>query len=105
MRQPRPEAFDPKVRQRTPDPVNLTGVTPITPKEPQPTSRQATPSPIENPPAVARYHGGMVSRHRDTTVFSSEINVVTQVRKAVKEFGKEAATHRFTQAEKKPSPR
>lgn len=46
---------------------------------------------------IPRHHGAtepaMVSRYHDT--------VVEAVRRAVKEFGKEAATHRFTEEEKK----
>ncbi len=42
---------------------------------------------------VSRHHGVMVSRYQDTTV--------EFIRRAVKEFGKEAATHRFTLAEKR----
>lgn len=40
-----------------------------------------------------RHRGATVSRYQDTTVET--------VRKAVREFGKEAATHRFTPEEKK----
>ena len=40
-----------------------------------------------------RNHDTAVSRYHDT--------IIESVRKAVKEFGKEAATHRFTVAEKK----
>jgi len=43
----------------------------------------------------------MVSRHHDTTVPDIHGVAIESVRKAVKEFGKEAATHRFTEAEKK----
>jgi len=42
---------------------------------------------------LPRYHETTVSRYHDT--------MVELVRKAVKEFGKEAATHRFTGEEKK----
>ena len=40
-----------------------------------------------------RYHDTTVSRYHDT--------IIELIRKAVKEFGKEAATHRFTMEEKK----
>jgi hypothetical protein len=39
--------------------------------------------------------------HHDTTVSRYHDTIVEMVRKSVKEFGKEAATHRFTQAEKR----
>ena len=42
---------------------------------------------------TSRYHDTMTPRHHET--------IIPIVRKAVKEFGKEAATHRFTQDEKK----
>lgn len=42
-----------------------------------------------------------VSRHHDTETPLIHGVMIESVRKAVKEFGKEAATHRFTQAEKK----
>jgi len=42
---------------------------------------------------VSSNHGVVVSRYQDTTV--------EFIRKAVKEFGKEAATHRFTLTEKR----
>jgi len=40
-------------------------------------------------------------RHRDTAIPRYHDTIVEVVRKAVKEFGKEAATHRFTVEEKK----
>ena len=47
-----------------------------------------------------RHHDTMVSRHHDTTIPQPEIDVFEVVRKAVKQLGKEAATHRFTLEEK-----
>ena len=43
----------------------------------------------------------VIPRHHDTTVPRVHGVMVELVRKAVKEFGKEAATHRFTMAEKR----
>ncbi|MCB0037615.1 MAG: hypothetical protein KDE51_26470 [Anaerolineales bacterium] len=43
----------------------------------------------------------MTPRHRDTTVSSADEAVMDEIRQAVKQIGKEAATHRFTAAEKK----
>jgi hypothetical protein len=40
-------------------------------------------------------------RHHDTTVSRYHDTIIELVRKAVKEFGKEAATHRFTVEEKR----
>ena len=48
--------------------------------------------PVVTDATTPRNHDTMVSRYQETTI---EI-----VRRAVKEFGKEAATHRFTQNEK-----
>ncbi len=42
-----------------------------------------------------------VSRHHDTTVSRYQETIFEIVRKAVKELGKEAATHRFTLEEKR----
>src|SRR5258707_5405722 len=42
---------------------------------------------------LPRHHGSMVSRYHATTIEA--------IRAAVKQFGKEAATHRFTMEEKK----
>lgn len=50
---------------------------------------------------IPRYHDTTVSRHHDTTIPKVHGVTVEPIRKAVKEIGKEAATHRFTEAEKK----
>jgi hypothetical protein len=50
---------------------------------------------------VSRYHATTIPRYHDTTIPQAQIDIVGLVRKAVKEFGKEAATHRFTEIEKK----
>ena len=46
-------------------------------------------------------HDTTVSRYQDTTTPQVYGVAIEIIRKAVKEFGKEAATHRFTEAEKK----
>ena len=51
--------------------------------------------------AVPRHHGITVSQQHGTTIPQVYGVAIEQVRKAVKEFGKEAATHRFTAQEKK----
>src|SRR5690606_37491655 len=43
----------------------------------------------------------VIPRHHDTTVSRYHDTMVETVRVAVKQFGKEAATHRFTPEEKK----
>ncbi len=43
----------------------------------------------------------MIPRHHDTTVSSNQDEMIETIRKAVKSLGKEAATYRFTQEEKK----
>jgi hypothetical protein len=47
-----------------------------------------------------RHHDTTVSRNHDTTTPLPEADVFEVVRKAVKQVGKEAATHRFTLEEK-----
>jgi hypothetical protein len=55
--------------------------------------RKATKQPSNRGTTTPRNHEIMVSRYHDT--------IIQLVRKAVKELGKEAATHRFTPQEKK----
>lgn len=59
-------------------------------------SETPRPTPAKNEAKVARHHDA-VTRRRHGIVTPS---MVRRLRKAVKEVGKEAATHRFTQAEK-----
>lgn len=74
--------------------------------EPQTSSIKEVVSPVEEVPKPSknsapryrdtkqpRYHATVIPRYRDTTIET--------VRAAVKIFGKEAATHRFTSEEKK----
>ena len=46
-------------------------------------------------------HDTMIPSNRDTMTPRYHDTIISMVRKAVKEFGKEAATHRFTLSEKK----
>ncbi len=48
-----------------------------------------------------RNHDTMTPSNRDTVVSSNHDTMIQTVRKAVKELGKEAATHRFTLDEKR----
>ena len=92
MRKPRPSAFDPTYRESTapkPEAVDLGDVVPIQPK---PLTSQRDQSPTTLPDLPPSDHDTVIPRHHDTTVES--------IRKAVKQFGKEAATHRFTREEK-----
>jgi hypothetical protein len=54
---------------------------------------QSTKQPSNHDATKPRNHDAVVPRYHDTTIES--------VRRAVKEFGKEAATHRFTVEEKR----
>jgi hypothetical protein len=49
---------------------------------------------------VPRHHDTMTPRLHDTTIPQIEEAALEVVRRAVKQIGKEAATHRFTEAEK-----
>jgi hypothetical protein len=116
MRKPRPEAFDPKVTQRRADEIDLSGIVALQPQKPS--SPEDPANPLSDIPAnsvTPRYrdttipshhdttvpsdHGITTPRHRDTDIPEAS-DLLFVVRKAVKQFGKEAATHRFTQAEK-----
>ena len=61
------------------------------------------PTKVENvhDPMKPRHHDTTVSSNRDTTVARIHDTTIETVRKAVRELGKEAATHRFTPEEKK----
>ena len=48
-----------------------------------------------------RNHDTVIPRDHDTTVSRYHDTVIELIRKAVREFGKEAATHRFTVEEKR----
>ena len=53
-----------------------------------------------NDTMIPRHHDTTVSRNHDTTTPVQETEIFEVVRKAVKQIGKEAATHRFTLEEK-----
>ena len=57
--------------------------------------------PINRDTTIPSNHDTTVSRYQDTTTPQVYGVAIELIRKAVKEFGKEAATHRFTEAEKK----
>ena len=56
--------------------------------------------PEKKVPAQERHHDTTVSRNHDTTTPSTDEDIFELTRKAVKQIGKEAATHRFTLEEK-----
>lgn len=105
MRNPRPDAFDPKAHKRQPDPVDLTGVVPILPKVSiEKEIYHASPASGVEPTredVVSRYQGVMTPPVPDAALKIEQAELMKTVRKAVKEFGKEAATYRFTVTEKK----
>jgi hypothetical protein len=68
---------------------------PIAQKRKQPAKKTSKVEPV-----VSRYHDTMTPRHHDTTVSRYHDTIIEAIRKAVKQIGKEAATHRFTVAEK-----
>lgn len=96
MRKPRPQAFDPNHKQlKTPDPenVDLKGVVAIKPRDKKaPPKATAISKSIGDATKQPRNHDTVVSRYHAT--------MIETMRKAVKQFGKEAATHRFTIEEK-----
>lgn len=69
-------------------------------KEAQPISPLAEVQESTRDTAIPRHHATMLPRHHDTTPQDQEASIGETVRKAVKQVGKEAATHRFTLAEK-----
>lgn len=82
-----------------------------------PPKKAVTPPPVEKPagtrkptgkikkqdsePMTPRHHDTMQPSNHDTVVPRYHDAIIESVRKAVKELGKEAATHRFTEEEKK----
>jgi len=71
----------------------------ITPDNaPSPTTAKAEP---ENPRISKRYRDTTLPRHHDTTLPRYHDTTIAVIRKAVRQFGKEAATHRFTSDEKR----
>ena len=67
---------------------------------PPPNAEQPTPPGESHDTTIPRHHDTMQPSNHDTTMPQSEANIIEVVRKAVKQVGKEAATHRFTLEEK-----
>ena len=88
-------------------------VEPVTPPPADPPMEKAEPVKIEKPKrkkdVIPSNHDTVIPRHHDTMPASNQESmqpeihgvVIDLIRKAVKEIGKEAATHRFTITEKK----
>lgn len=92
---PPPPERDAKATPKQPAQRKAASAKPSSPtskKSPRRTGKKHT-QPREHDTTVARDHDTVVSRYHDT--------LVELIRAAVKQFGKEAATHRFTSEEKK----
>jgi hypothetical protein len=74
------------------------------PPPPQKDVQQETAKAPKPDTTIPRHHDTAVSpmppRNQDTTVADAEDDILNVVRKAVRQIGKEAATHRFTLNEK-----
>ncbi len=101
-----PPSAEPALAERQTNTINESPAPAKLPSEK--TQNDTTPKPEEPKNAQSnrdtmtpRYHDTTVSRYHDTKQPKVHGVAIDLVRKAVKEFGKEAATHRFTEAEKK----
>jgi hypothetical protein len=72
------------------------------PETPAPSTEQSMTerTPIAHDTMIPRHHDTTIPRHHDTTTPLQDTDIFEVVRKAVKQIGKEAATHRFTLEEK-----
>ena len=73
---------------------------PSQPPHDQEKHEQPTPPSKQEDTTIPRYHDTSKPRNHDTTAPSSEHELLEEVRKAVKQVGKEAATQRLTLEEK-----
>src|SRR5258708_18897000 len=90
MRKPRLEAFTTTI-QRKPDNIDMEGVVPLRPK-PLITSSNEKGQQSSGDTVIPRNHDTTIPTHRDTLTHN--------IRREVRKFGKEPATHRFTSEEK-----
>ena len=90
----------PKVESITPPPAT-SPVEKVEPEKIEKPKTKKTEQPINRDTTIPSNHDTTVSRYHDTTTPQVYGVAIELIRKAVKEFGKEAATHRFTEAEKK----
>jgi hypothetical protein len=86
----------------TPPVADVKATKKASPKQAPPRSAQAASAAgTEEKPAPPRHRGTTPPRNHETMPPRYHEAIIQEVRKAVREFGKEAATHRFTVAEKK----
>jgi len=89
----------------------LRGVSPFFPLATEHPMQETAQSPIKAPqkkemepvkqkPVVERHHDTMTPSNHDTTPPAKDEELLEKARKAVRQVGKEAATHRFTLEEK-----
>lgn len=94
MKKPDPSRFSGK-KEKKADELEMKGFSSPT---------QAEDSPISQNTEKAKRPETTIEtkqpRHQDTTVSRYHDTMIGEIRKSVKTFGKEAATHRFTEAEK-----
>jgi hypothetical protein len=67
---------------------------------PEQAPKEAEPEHTTDDTMIPRHHDTTTPRNHDTMVSESEDSILEVVRRAVKQIGKEAATHRFTIDEK-----
>ena len=92
----------PQVRNEATPPLENVSVQKTEPeKMAKPTIVEKEKQPSNHDTKVSRNHDTTQPQHHDTTTPRHDETIVGIVRKAVREFGKEAATHRFTEAEKR----
>lgn len=88
-------------KSTAPTPPPVVHIAQAEPEKIKKSEKEKVDKPKDNKSMVSRYHDTTPPRYQDTITPKVHGVVIELVRKAVKEFGKEAATHRFTQAEKK----
>jgi hypothetical protein len=71
------------------------------PEAEQPQAAQPKPTPIASGSVVSRHHATTVSRPHEAMSPAVNPEQLETIRQAVRQVGKEAATYRFTQQEKK----
>jgi hypothetical protein len=88
-------------------PIDPSGAKPTDMKKEKSIYKASPPRPvvektdIETSSATPRDHGTEIPRNLDTTTPRYHDSTIISIRSAVRKFGKEAATHRFTQDEKR----
>jgi hypothetical protein len=100
MKVPRIEDFDPNAAHKLGTPMDDLPRIERPPVVVEVPMAEPAPLPVATAPKTNR-EGMPPASNRDTTIPRHHDTTLSIVRKAVKEFGKEAATHRFTQDEKK----